>query len=152
MRRWPRAIPAGRVNEPPRDKVDKRDRVRTYAFSTHHLGRCRKREQDEGVIVEVERFIDRLVVKVETPGETSVAQQRRPSQEIKSQRNRLLGARYVVSRRFGEHIGLARRDAQAPKRGRALQRGGIEVFVEGAALPIDSVFKPERPRLVRQPA
>src|SRR5260370_8058850 len=90
------AITALRVGKPRRDMVDKRDGVRAHAVSTHHLGRCRKREQDEGVIVEVERFIDRLVVKVETPGETSVGQQRRPSQEIKSQRNRLLGVWYAV--------------------------------------------------------
>jgi hypothetical protein len=140
------------MGKPRRDMVHKRDGIRPYAVSTHDFRRRGKREQYEGVIVEVAREVDWLVVEIETPGEASVGKPRRPPQEIKSKRNRFLGARYVVSCSCGKHIGLARGNAQAPKRGRALQRGGIEVFVEGAALPIHPMFEPKWPRLVDEPA
>jgi hypothetical protein len=144
-------IAAARVDKLRREMLDERDCIRTDVVDTPHVGRRRKREQDKGVIVEIARPIDRLVIKVKTPGETSVSKPRRPPQEIKSERDRLLGARHTVAGSYAKHIGLTRRNAQAPKRRVTFQRACVEVFVEGAALPIDAVRQPERPGVVGEP-
>ncbi len=103
------------------------------------------------MVIEITRQVDRPAVKIETPGEASIRKPRRPLQEVKPKRHRFLGAAHAVPRGLGKHVGLARCNAQTPKRSPALQRGGIEVLVEGSALPIDPMFEPERPRMVGQP-
>jgi hypothetical protein len=139
------------VDKVRRDMLDERNCIGTDMVGAHHIGGRRKRQQDKGVIVEIARVIDRLVVKVKAPGETAVGKPRRPPQEIKSEYDRLLGAGHTVSSSCGKYIGLARRDAQAPKRRVTLKRGCIEMFVEGAALPVDAVREPQRPSVLGEP-
>lgn len=99
-------------------------------------------QQHKGMVVEIQRGVDRAVAEIEEPRVAAAGQSGMAGEEIDAEGGGRVGAVHAVPASIGEHPRLARGDPQPAERRVAGVVVGLQEFDEAAGGVVDALRQP----------